>query len=115
MMSSIQFTGTVGAWLSNPEYQNIGRVIGCLKKGDNQSALNYITYSGSDMATCGWVKVGTASVTVTLDSVDTITASQVQSLQHELEAFRAKAHLHEQAILERISKLQALTFDGVTA
>ena len=114
-MSSIQFTGTVGAWLSDPSWRGIDYVIGLVKQCENDAAANSLTYSNRDMTDIGWVKVGTATVTVTLDSVDEITAGQVLALQRQLEQFRANAHLHEQAILARISKLQAITFDGVTA
>ena len=114
-MSNITFTGTIGAWLSDPSWKGIDYVIEQVRNGKNDAASNDIAYSNQDMTSSGWVKVGTATVTVTLDGIDEITAGQVLALQSQLEKFRANAHLHEQQILARISKLQAITFDGVVA
>jgi hypothetical protein len=63
----------------------------------------------------GYPLVGTAEVTVTLHSSDEIVQNQITALQTQLQDARAQAHLAEQAILERISKLQALTYEPTTA
>lgn len=63
----------------------------------------------------GYLLIGTAEVTVTLHSNDEIVQSQITSLHAQLQNARAQAHQAEQAILERISKLQALTYEPATA
>lgn len=63
----------------------------------------------------GYPLIGTAEVTVTLHSSDEIVQNQIASLQTQLQDARAQAHKAEQAILEKISKLQALTYEPATA
>lgn len=63
----------------------------------------------------GYPLIGTAEVTVTLHSNDEIVQRQITSLHAQLQDARAQAHLAEQAILEKISKLQALTYEPATA
>ena len=63
----------------------------------------------------GYPLIGTAEVTVTLHSSDEIVQNQIAALQAQLQDARAQAHQAEQAILERISKLQALTYEPATA
>jgi hypothetical protein len=56
-----------------------------------------------------YVRIGTVELTITLDTADEITVAQIEALKKQLEDQRAAAHLAERAILDRISKLQALT------
>lgn len=59
----------------------------------------------------GYAVVGTVEATVTLHSEDQVIASQLAALQAQLQTVRAE-HLKEQnAILDQISKLQAITND----
>lgn len=63
----------------------------------------------------GYANIGTAEVTITLHSSDVIVQKQIDALNTQLAKQRADAHMAEKAILERISKLQALTFDGTVS
>jgi hypothetical protein len=56
--------------------------------------------------------IGTIECTLTLYSADKVVQNQIEALQAQLQDARAKAHQAEQAILEKISKLQALEFNG---
>ena len=58
----------------------------------------------------GYPKIGTAVVTVTLHSADAIVASQIEALNEQLQAMRAEHQRAQNAILDKISKLQAITY-----
>ena len=60
----------------------------------------------------GYARIGTATVTVELHSENEIAASQLEALQKQLQAVRAENQQRENAILDQISKLQALTFQA---
>ena len=60
----------------------------------------------------GYVRMGNCTVTIELESQDAIVQAQIDALNKQLQQVRADAHVAENAILEKISKLQALTFDG---
>ena len=112
--NQIQFTGQSNVFLSDPSWFSISDLLDLVKSGKFDEAANRVALSGTDMRTSDWVKIGKATVTITLESTDAITANQIAALQEKLQEVRAQAQLHENMILEKISKLQALTFDGVT-
>lgn len=56
--------------------------------------------------------IGTVEIIITLHSNDKIVQNQIEALNAKMEKNRADAHMAEQAILEKISKLSALTFEG---
>jgi len=58
----------------------------------------------------GYVRIGSAVVTLTLDDESEIHRNQLDALNSELAAVRADNQQRENAILNRISKLQALTY-----
>lgn len=60
----------------------------------------------------GYPVIGTIECTLTLYSADKVVQSQIEALQAQLQDARAKAHQAERAILDQISKLQALEFNG---
>lgn len=60
----------------------------------------------------GYARIGTETVTVELHSENEIAASQLEALQKQLQAVRAENQQRENAILNQISKLQALTFQA---
>lgn len=59
-----------------------------------------------------WLKIGTAEIVVTLTPPDNLAAEEIRSLQRSLDAMRAQHQLAQQALLNRISKLQALTYQA---
>ncbi|MBL0897333.1 MAG: hypothetical protein IBJ17_01360 [Reyranella sp.] len=61
------------------------------------------------------VRIGTARVTVTFDDPATVQRGQIDALNEKLAEVRAENQQRENAILDRISKLQALEFSGVEA
>lgn len=60
----------------------------------------------------GYVRIGTATVTVELRTENEIAANQLAALQKQLQAVRAENQQRENAILDQISKLQALTHNA---
>lgn len=73
------------------------------------------TCGGSYLESQGYALIGIAEVTVTLHSADEVIQNQISALQAQLQKQRAEAYRAEQAILERISKLQAITYEPAAA
>lgn len=57
------------------------------------------------------LKIGTAVVTVTLFPKEVLHANELAALNEKLQEVRAENQKRENAILDQISKLQALTFE----
>lgn len=107
----ITITATLPAWLTYGD--GITRLLDHVKKGSGQAAASMLAYYAGDM-TKGerpWTRVGTAELTITLLPSDDMTTAALQSLQAELASERAESMQRQNAILERISKLQALTYE----
>lgn len=88
----------------NPRYESIeglmaGRVQPVITTGD-----------GAYWHGEGYVHVGEATVTVDLFSEKEIHAKQLDGLNTQLAVVRAENQRRENAILDQISKLQALTY-----
>ncbi len=58
----------------------------------------------------GWVVIGKATVTVEYLSQDEVQSQLLGALKTKLQTVRAENQKRENAILDQISKLQALTF-----
>lgn len=112
MTKPITITATSIAWTHSSYSTN--DLLDALKKKDDAQAIDALAFSNADMGigSCPWARVGTATITVEITSTDEVIAAQVKALQSELDAERAAWLTKQSAILERISKLTALTFDG---
>jgi hypothetical protein len=108
--ATIKVTATVGAWL--PSYTSPDDLLTALRAGKNDEAARLMHFSPADMTSSGWTRVGDAHVTVELLPHDEQVAKAVASLRQMLEAERIESQRRQMAILDRISKLQALTFDA---
>ena len=60
----------------------------------------------------GYPMIGSVTITLSLYSNDKIVQGQIEALNTELQKERADSQVRQNAILNQISKLQALTFDG---
>lgn len=60
----------------------------------------------------GWVVIGNATVTVDFFDKAEIKSQQMDALKAQLQTVRAENQKRENAILDQISKLQALTFES---
>ena len=60
----------------------------------------------------GYTLIGTATVTIELHTEDQIMAAKLAALKEQLQTVRAENQQRENAILDQISKLQAIDFVG---
>ena len=109
MNEQIKITATSVAWATCG--RTLERMLRQLKEGDNQEAVNEMSFSNYEMdgGSHPWIRVGEAEITVTLHAQDEMVASQLRGLQAELNHARAEWLTKQSAIMDRISKLQALT------
>ena len=108
MSNPVQFTGTAKVWTTS-EWRGIESVLHTVKGGNLDQAVSDMTYINHDMsATEGWVEVGVATITVTLHPREELVAKELEGLNTQLQKIRAENQQRENAILDRISKLQAL-------
>lgn len=61
----------------------------------------------------GYPQIGTATLVIDFLSESQIAGKHVESLRSQLAAMRAKHQREQNALIDQISKLQALTFEGV--
>ena len=59
----------------------------------------------------GYTPIGTATVTIELHTNDHIMAAKLEALQAQLQTVRAENQQRENAILDQISKLTAISYD----
>ena len=59
----------------------------------------------------GYSLIGTATVTIELHTNDQIMAAKIEALQAQLQTVRAENQRRENAILDKISKLTAISYD----
>lgn len=88
-----------------PEYMSMDQVL----KG---SAFPYITdfEGGAYFEKDGRPMIGEVTVILTPNSHDKIVQSQIDALNKQLQEERAESQRRQNAILDKISKLQALEF-----
>ena len=105
-----QLTGKIRVWTTSP-WRDIAHIQSLIQDGHIEEAVGALTYSNCDMSDSeGWTEVGIAEVSVTLHPHETVVAKELDGLKQQLEKVRAENHLRENAILDRISKLQAITY-----
>lgn len=106
-----KFTGYTKVWTSS-KWADYGYVQGLAADGNNDEAASRLSFTNNDMSDAtDWTEVGIATITVEFYPREQIIAKQIDGLREQLRRHRINAHLSEQAILEQISKLQALTFE----
>ena len=105
-------TATIKAWTTS-QWRNIDYVKDLIARGDTTEALQSLSYTSTDMSNSeDWIEVGTAQVTVTFHPRDTVVEKELEGLKTQLEKTRAENYMREQIILDRIGKLQAITYTG---
>ena len=112
MSTPIKFTGTTKVWTTS-QWRNVDHILHLVKEGDLDEAASGMTYINHDMScTEGWAEVGVATITVTFHPRDELVAKELDGLNTQLQKVRAENQQRENAILDRISKLQAITYDA---
>jgi hypothetical protein len=111
MNEPITITATVAAWVSSGYTQR--DLMAAIEVGDSVAAINALTFCETSEEDFGdFLRVGEAEVTVTLIPRNEQAALMVKALQDKLEEERGKWLERQQAILNEISKLQALTYEA---
>jgi hypothetical protein len=115
MSNPTQFTGTVKAWTTST-WRGIDSVLHSVQGGELDEAASVLTYTNNDMSNVeDWVEVGVATITVMLHPREELVAKELEGLNNQLANVRAANQQRENAILDRISKLQALDYAGESA
>ncbi|MGL5117575.1 MAG: hypothetical protein ACRC7C_19860 [Beijerinckiaceae bacterium] len=105
----MQITATIGAWI-NLEYSAMDRMTDAIKTGDHEQAVNEPMYSLGGLT--GYTQVGTAEITLTLFPQNDIQGKQLEALNEQLQVLRAENQRKENYLLDKISKLSALTYEA---
>jgi hypothetical protein len=98
-------TVTAAAWIARPEWA---------KPGDAEDPLKlYYTEESMVMQTEGWLKVGTAEITLTstMDQKDLV-LSMVETHEAKIKKIQADAENEINNLRRKIMDLQAITFEG---
>lgn len=112
MSTPTTFTGTVKVW-TTCKWHDIRYVTDCLAQGKTEDLVSELTYTNHDMSDCEyWAEVGVATITVTLHTLDVIASKELEALNAQLQKVRAENQERENAILDQISKLQAITYEA---
>ena len=110
MTTPVKITGTAKAWTTS-KWMGIDKINHMIAEGENDEAISGMTYINHDMSgTEEWTEVGIAEITVTFYPREDVVAKELKGLNKQLEKVRADNHMRENAILDRISKLQALEY-----
>lgn len=109
-MKNQVITGTVDAWITAQWIR-----VSDLRTKPGAETVGHLSYTNQDMSDHqGWFKVGKATISVTLDDDEAVTACQVESLNRQLQTVRAENHQREKRITDAIANLTALTFTTPT-
>ena len=98
-------TATAAAWLVSPEWAS---------PGDEQDPMR-LTYTSEkiDMKDHGWLKVGTAEITLTSTmSQKEMVLSMVETQESKIKKIQADAENEINNLRRKIMDLQAITFEG---
>lgn len=111
-MTAPTFTGTAKVWTTS-KWRGIEYVLHSVAEGRLDGAVSEMAYINDDMSSAeDWTEVGIAQITVTLHPHDVVVEKELSGLKQQLEKVRAGNHMRENAILDRISKLQAVEYVG---
>ncbi len=99
------FTAPINIWIS----QYSGHDADSLQTVDDVSGLA-VWEGGYEPSSPGYTKVGTGTVTVEIASRDEIITGKVGALRAELERDRADSQVRQNALIRKISELEALTY-----
>lgn len=99
----MKHTGTITAWMTPYNLLNADQL-------RDPECVQQLSYSHHNMAP-EWVKVGTAEITVTLETDANITNGAITALRAEQQQVRADAEMKAQQIERRIQTLLAITMD----
>lgn len=97
-------TVTAAAWLSKPDWASPG--------DESDPLILHYTSEKVDMASHGWLKVGTAEITLTSTmSQKEMVLSMVQTQEAKIKKIQADAENEINNLRRKIMDLQAITFE----
>ena len=98
-------TVTAAAWLPHPEWAS---------PGDEQDPMRlHYTSEAIDMKDHGWLKVGTAEITLTSTMTQKdMVLSMVETQEAKIKKIQADAENEINNLRRKIMDLQAITFEG---
>lgn len=93
----------IKAWHSNPEYA----------LAEDLRDPDRLCLSNSDMRDAGWLCVGEAEVTLTINiTEEDLALSMCDTIRQQIQKIQADAHREVNRLQDRINQLQALTYKG---
>ncbi len=108
--------GSAGVWLTAwmTRNESAAQIIEGIVTGERHLTEPCFTRPNAkfDQGNEPWLKIGTAEIVVTMTPPNNLAAEEIRALQRSLDAMRAQHQLAQQALLNRISKLQALTLQA---
>jgi hypothetical protein len=76
------------------------------------SADGLVLWEGDQKPMEGYTKIGKGEVTITIASRDEIVTGKVDSLRADLAKDRAESQVRQNALMQKISELEALTYEA---
>lgn len=93
----------IKAWHSSPE---------CARADDLQDP-DRLCFTNNDMRDRGWLCVGEAEVTLTINiTEEDLALSMCDTLRKQIQKIQADAHREVNRLQDRINQLQVLTYKG---
>ncbi|MHB1098341.1 MAG: hypothetical protein ACYCZR_02185 [Burkholderiales bacterium] len=103
-----KITGTVGVWITN-DWTTPQSVMKLAADGFQNDAVDKLSYANYDMSgTAGWLRVGTATISIEFDEEKEIISKKAEGLRKEIHTVRAEAQMKVERLEERLSQLLAL-------
>lgn len=103
-----QAKGTVKVWFASEWYGPAD------VRRDPDGAVDRLYFTNTDMSPSGWVHGGNAEVVITFFDEKQIQSEKVQALRTQLEQDRADSQIRQNALIRKISELEALTYEPAT-
>lgn len=112
MTKLIQFTGVTKAWTTST-WQGIDTILHMVKEGKANEAAAAMMYINHDMSDSdGWAEVGLATITIELYPREELVAKELEGLNLQLQKVRVENQRRENAILDRIGNLLAVSYEA---
>lgn len=98
-----QIKTSLNVWLTGDHYEHDDL------QREPDRLVRILGFSAVDMTDCGWSKVGTAEVLITLDDTDQMVANKVEALRKEITKVRAYAEFKAVQLEAKVQQLLAIT------
>ena len=105
-MNHIQ--GTLKAWLSDSCSMTPSEMQACIDAGKHEYLIGRLVFTNSDMASCGWVELGTANIEMAFHPQDEVIGKLAVGLREQISIVRAEAQSKVAHLEEKLSQLLAL-------